>query len=143
MLLRKVLRKLAEPIRFDLYALAQMREAEVRSRCKEPCAECPGPLARDGCLTRKFPAVVGGRADWPFCPWGMLRTPAWADFVETYFVSKVAATALEPRRQSAWVRRAAAELLAAIRKNDEARQREASKPALPNFLGRRDGRGAP
>lgn len=136
---RKVLRG---SVPLHLYALAQVRADEVRSACAKPCADCPGPEADDGCLTRKFPAAVAGRADWPFCPQGMLQVRTWQECVELYVAAKVSPIAGFPDDRPAFVQDAMVSLFTAVRNDDERRAKEASKgPAGPNFTGRRTARG--
>lgn len=130
------------PISFVHYARAQVRESEVRDRCKDACKDCPGPDAPDGCLTRRFPTVVAGRADWPMCPLGMLRNETWNEVCEVFVASKYAPSAVRPERQSAWVRDALNHLYAAIRREDDARAKASTKPSTANLWGRREPPGA-
>lgn len=121
-----------------LYALAQVRADDVRSACKKSCADCPGPEAENGCLTRKFPAAVAGRADWPMCPMGMLRVRAWEEIVDLYVAAKVSPLAGFPDAHPAFVQDAMVTLFTAVRNDEDRRVKEAAKPgAGPTFTGRR------
>lgn len=134
---RKVLA--AEPP-LHLYALAQVRAEEVRRACAGPCKGCPGPEAADGCLTRKFPQVVAGRADWPMCPQGMLRVRTWEEVTDLFVAAKVSPIG-GPEERPAFVQDCLVHLFAAVRNEDERKTREAQKGAGgPNFSGRRSGR---
>lgn len=128
----------AEP-RLDLYALAQARADEVRAACETPCRGCPGPEAEDGCLSRKHPQVVAGRADWPMCPLGMLRVRAWEDVVDLFVVAKMSPIG-GPEERPAFVQDALVHLYAAVRIEDERRAKDAQSGG-PNFSGRRAARG--
>jgi len=126
----------------SLYALAQVRADDVREACKGTCADCPGPEAEDGCLTRKYPALVAGRSDWPMCPQGMLRVRTWQECVDLYVAAKVSPIG-HPEGRPAFVQDALVSLFAAVRVDDERRAKEAQKgPAAgPKFTGRRVARG--
>jgi hypothetical protein len=92
----------SQPPDVGLYALAQSRSADVESTCGRACAGCPGPLAEGGCLSRQSPRVVLDRRDWPMCPRGMLRVPAWQDLVAAYVAAKVSPLAGWPGEYAAW-----------------------------------------
>lgn len=105
----------------SLYALAQARRPEVAAACARTCKGCPGPEARDGCRTRKPPAVVLDRKDWPMCPLGMLKAKGWQELVGLYITSQASPLAGWPDAYATWAVEGMTELQAAIRA-EEARQ---------------------
>lgn len=127
---------------FALYALAQARVAEVQQACGG-CHGCPGPGAPDGCETRRVPRVVAGRADWPLCPLGMLRVPAWRDIVDLKVAAKVSPISGFPDCLTAGAFRALLELHDAIMSEDQHQMRSATSGSSgePVFSGRRAARG--
>lgn len=135
-------RKAAAEPPLALYALAQARASEVQRACGTACKDCAGPAEPGGCETRKWPQVVAGKADWPMCPLGMLRTAAWRALVERYLAAKIAPIQGWPNGFSAWAYDAMLELHMAVREEDERKVREASgSSGGPNFSGRRASRG--
>lgn len=124
-------------IRLDLYALAQVRADEVWAATEKRCADCPGPEADGGCLTRKAPGVMLGRSDWPFCPRGMTRVRAWRALVNRYVDAQVSPLAGFPERYKAWAAEGFRRFRAAIRAEDERAAKAAAKPGgLPRYRGR-------
>jgi len=115
-----------------------VRAEDVRAACKGACADCPGPEAEDGCLTRRHPSIVAGRSDWPMCPQGMLGARTWQECVELFVAAKVSPIG-HPEDRPAFVQDALVSLFAAVRNDDERRHKEASKGGGggPNFSGRR------
>lgn len=123
-----------------LYALAQARADDVEAACSTPCKGCPGLDHPQGCMTRKWPRAVAGRADWPMCPLGMLRLPAWRALVDRYFASKVSALDGWPAAYSAWAHDAMLEVRAAASREEAREFDEGLKRGArggPNFSGRR------
>lgn len=136
----------ASPPDLALYALAQARATEVESACGRSCAGCPGPGVPDGCETRKRPLVVLDRRDWPMCPRGMLRVPAWQDLVSLYLSAQVSPLTGWPDAYPAWVVEGVTQLQTAL-KTEEARQLKlmsgaATKGGAPRGSGRRSARRA-
>lgn len=137
-------RKASPPQAHDLslYALAQARAGDVKQACEAACKGCPGPGEEGGCETRKWPKAVAGRADWPVCPYGMLRTPTWRDITDTYISTKISPLAGFPDCLTAGAYRGLLELNDAVRNEDVRKAKEASKaPGGPQFNGRRAARG--
>lgn len=130
-----------------LYALAQARVLDVKRACDGPCKDCPGPGMPDGCETRKHPKAVAGRADWPMCPLGMLRVPAWQDIVDMKLAARVSPIHGFPDCLTAGAFRGLLELHDAVAREDERQVKEASGRAsttVQTYSGRRsarDGRG--
>lgn len=137
----------ASPSRADdlaLYALAQARAEEVTRACEQPCKGCPGPGEEGGCETRSYPKAVAGRADWPACPLGMLRAPAWRSIVDAFVSAKVSPLSGWPDSYTAFAHEGMLELHAAVRREDERRIQSASSGSSsggPSFSGRRVARG--
>ena len=135
----------ASPQRADdlaLYALAQARADEVVRSCDAHCKDCPGPGEQEGCESRKWPSAVAGRSDWPTCPMGMLRAPAWRAIVDAYVASKVSPLRDWPDGYAAFAHEGMIELHAAVRREDDRKIQQAAKRSDgPSFTGRRVARG--
>lgn len=135
----------ASPPRADdlaLYALAQARVSDVKRACDGPCKDCPGPGMPQGCETRKWPVAVAGRADWPLCPLGMLRVPAWQDIVDLKVAARISPISGYPECLTAGAFRGLVELHDALAREDERAIRAAQKGSSdgPVFSGRRAAR---
>lgn len=123
-----------------LYAAAQARADDVEAACRSACKGCPGIEHPNGCHTRKWPRAVAGRADWPTCPMGMLRLPAWRSLVDEYFAAKVAPLEGWPRAYTAWAHDGMLEIRAAANREEARRFDEQTKRGAgggPNFTGRK------
>lgn len=117
--------------RLDLLALAEVRMPELRAHaaCKK-CEGCDGSK----CHEWKSRVPVLERRDWPACPIGMTRAPAWRGVVTRYVASKVSPIAGWPGSESAW---ALAGMLAikSAAQDEETRQMEAAKAGHDASIG--------
>lgn len=139
-------RKASGPPDLTKYALAQVRADEVSRACARSCGGCPGPGVEDGCETRSgWPKTLAGEAEWPMCPLGMLRAPAWREIVDTYVAAKVSPIDGWTNGFVAFAHDGVVELHSAVRREDERRTREAMSSkggsSAPTFSGRRVARG--
>lgn len=87
--------------------------------------------------------AVAGRADWPLCPLGMLRVPAWQDIVDIKLAARVSPIANFPDCLTAGAFRGVLELHDAVAREDERQIKDAQNRGAsgPNFSGRRTARG--
>lgn len=134
----KAPRKVESVLRFC--AVAESRSNLVSRATATACKGCPGPLAPDGCSSRKFPPGIAKRNDWPMCPRGLRSLPAWQDVVDVYASSKVSPIANFPDGYTAWAVRGVFELHRAVREEQERQDRERAQSnggAAPQFPGRR------
>ncbi len=109
--------------RLDLLALAEVRMPELRAHaaCKK-CEKCDGSK----CHEWKSRTPVLERRDWPACPIGMTRAPAWREVVTRYVAAKVSPIAGWPGSESAWALTGMIALKTAAQ-DEESRQIEEAK----------------
>lgn len=130
----------------QLYAQAQARARDVLHGCEKACEGCPGPGEEGGCETRTPPKLVAGRADWPICPMGLLKVPAWRDIVALKIGARVSPIAGFPDCLTSFAFRGLLELENEVRREDERQADERRKAtqapaggAVMTFKGRRRG----
>lgn len=133
-------RKAVEPAEppLALYAIAQARSELVEAACRDQCAGCPGPMAPNGCASRKYPRVVAGQT-WPMCPLGMLRVPAWIELRDAYLAAQVSPLQDWPDGFTLWAYQGMLALQQAVRQERD-KPLPTAGPDEPNFSGRRAAR---
>lgn len=128
----------------DLYALATVKSVEIDRELGGRCKDCPGPTAEDGCRSRQVTRAVG--SDWPMCPRGMLRAPAWEGVLQTYLAAQISPLAGWPEEYAPYVVDGCAAIRAAVRKADDEKMERSRRDGggsgpRPQFSGRRSAGG--